>query len=72
MYNFVLPNCRHILQSDHKKRYAVIVNDMSEINVDEKLIQPFIQHQVHYTPFPHTTCHGLEYFFVAVEGGTTR
>jgi G3E family GTPase len=33
------------LKSDHKKRYAVIVNDMSEVNVDEKLVQPFIQHQ---------------------------
>ena len=36
---------RHILESDHKKKYAVIVNDMSEINVDESLVQPYIQHQ---------------------------
>lgn len=39
---------RHILQSEHsgdQKKYAVIVNDMSEINIDENLVKPFIQHQ---------------------------
>lgn len=36
---------RHILQSDHKKRYAVIVNDMSEINIDERLVEAYVQHQ---------------------------
>eukprot|EP00547_Thalassionema_nitzschioides_P001258 CAMPEP_0194216050 /NCGR_PEP_ID=MMETSP0156-20130528/18236_1 /TAXON_ID=33649 /ORGANISM="Thalassionema nitzschioides, Strain L26-B" /LENGTH=512 /DNA_ID=CAMNT_0038944723 /DNA_START=73 /DNA_END=1611 /DNA_ORIENTATION=+ len=37
---------RHILTSDHKnKKYAVIVNDMSELNIDESLIKPHVQHQ---------------------------
>lgn len=37
---------QHILKSDHKgRRYAVIVNDMSELNIDGSLAQPHIQHQ---------------------------
>ena len=36
---------KHILQSDHDKKYAVIVNDMSEINIDENIVTPYIQHQ---------------------------
>lgn len=37
---------QHILKSDHNgKRYAVIVNDMSELNIDGSLIQPHVQQQ---------------------------
>ena len=36
---------KHILQTDHDKKYAVIVNDMSEINIDENLVTPYIKHQ---------------------------
>ena len=37
---------QHILKSDHNgKRYAVIVNDMSELNIDSALVQPHVQHQ---------------------------
>lgn len=37
---------QHILKSDHNgKRYAVIVNDMSELNIDGSLVQPHVQHQ---------------------------
>ena len=37
---------QHILKSDHNgKRYAVIVNDMSEINIDGSLLQPHVQQQ---------------------------
>ena len=37
---------QHILKSDHKgRRYAVIVNDMSELNIDASLAQPHVQHQ---------------------------
>ena len=37
---------QHILKSDHKgRRYAVIVNDMSELNIDGSLAQPHVQHQ---------------------------
>ena len=37
---------RHILQSEHAgKRYAVIVNDMSELNVDGSLIKAHVQHE---------------------------
>ena len=36
---------QHILKTDHGgKRYAVIVNDMSELNVDGSLVQPHVQH----------------------------
>eukprot|EP01041_Mallomonas_annulata_P010756 gene10756-22475_t len=36
----------HILQSEHSDRkYAVIVNDMSELNIDEKLVQTHVQYQ---------------------------
>lgn len=35
-----------ILQNDHGgKKYAVIVNDLGEVNIDSKLIQPHIQTQ---------------------------
>lgn len=38
---------RHILTNKQNlnKKYAVIVNDMSEINIDGSLIQPYIKHQ---------------------------
>lgn len=37
---------RHILQSDHAgKRYAIIVNDMSELNVDGSLVKAHVQHE---------------------------
>jgi G3E family GTPase len=37
---------QHILTSDHQgKKYAVIVNDMNEVNIDGSLVQPFISHQ---------------------------
>ena len=37
---------RHILQSDHAgKRYAVIVNDMSELNIDGGLVKAHVQHE---------------------------
>ena len=37
---------QHILKTDHGgKRYAVIVNDMSELNVDGSLVQAHVQHQ---------------------------
>jgi G3E family GTPase len=37
---------QHILTSNHSgKRYAVIVNDMSELNIDGSLIQPHVKHQ---------------------------
>lgn len=35
---------QHILRSDHNgKRYAVIVNDMSELNIDGSLVQAHVQ-----------------------------
>lgn len=35
---------QHILKSDHGgKRYAVIVNDMSELNIDGSLVQAHVQ-----------------------------
>ena len=34
----------HILSSEHKgRKYAVIVNDMNELNIDSMLVKPFIQ-----------------------------
>ena len=37
---------RHILQADHAgRRYAVIVNDMSELNVDGSLVKAHVQHE---------------------------
>ena len=37
---------RHILKADHGgKRYAVIVNDMSELNIDGALVEAHIQHE---------------------------
>jgi G3E family GTPase len=37
---------QHILKTDHNgKRYAVIVNDMSELNIDGSLVQAHVQHQ---------------------------
>jgi len=37
---------KHILQSDHSdRRYAVIVNDMNELNIDGALVRPHIQQQ---------------------------
>lgn len=37
---------KHILTSDHHgKKYAVIVNDMNELNIDSLLIQPYIKQQ---------------------------
>jgi G3E family GTPase len=37
---------QHILtNSSNGKKYAVIVNDMSELNIDSMLVKPFIQHQ---------------------------
>lgn len=37
---------RHILQTDHAgKKYAVIVNDMSELNIDGGLVKAHVQHE---------------------------
>jgi G3E family GTPase len=37
---------QHILKTDHKgKKYAVIVNDMSELNIDGALVQAHVQQQ---------------------------
>ena len=37
---------KHILQSDHSdRRYAIIVNDMNELNIDGTLVRPHIQQQ---------------------------
>jgi G3E family GTPase len=37
---------QHILKSDHDgKRYAVIVNDMSELNIDGALVEAHVQQQ---------------------------
>ena len=37
---------QHILsQNDTTRKYAVIVNDMSELNIDNELIAPYITHQ---------------------------
>ena len=36
----------NILKADHNGvKYAVIVNDMSELNIDEKLVQDHVQYQ---------------------------
>ena len=48
---------QHILTSNHSgKRYAVIVNDMSELNIDGSIIQPHVKHQsVKTAPFTAST-----------------
>eukprot|EP00601_Ochromonadales_sp_CCMP2298_P014192 CAMPEP_0173234660 /NCGR_PEP_ID=MMETSP1142-20121109/10353_1 /TAXON_ID=483371 /ORGANISM="non described non described, Strain CCMP2298" /LENGTH=199 /DNA_ID=CAMNT_0014164733 /DNA_START=35 /DNA_END=631 /DNA_ORIENTATION=+ len=36
---------QHILTTQHSKRYAVIVNDMSSMNIDAALVRPHVQFQ---------------------------
>jgi putative protein kinase ArgK-like GTPase of G3E family len=45
---------QHILKTDHGgKRYAVIVNDMSELNIDGSLVQAHVQVNIYTCIYIH-------------------